>query len=64
MTNNRLSVHQVLNQLNIITEYLEDMGVFFLSDLEADNFAEMQLISDLTSIELMEVLSYIFKVGE
>lgn len=58
---NRLSVHQVLNEVKNITEYLEDMDITSISDLTSDNFAEMELISDLTSLEVMEVLSYIFE---
>lgn len=60
--NYKLSVHDVLKQVDIITEYLEDMSIAFISDLTHDNFAEMELITELNSMEVMEVLSYLFKL--
>lgn len=59
---NRLSVHEVLNEVKNIAEYLEDMGIAFLSDLTEDDYANIDLITPLNSIEVMEVLSYLFDV--
>ena len=58
---NRLSVHEVLNEVKNIKEYLDDMGIAFISDLTEDDYANIDLITPLNSIEVMEVLSYLFE---
>lgn len=56
-----MTIRQALDKIHSISEYLEDMGVFFESDIEEDNYAEMQLITDLSKDEVAEILSYLFK---
>ena len=58
---NRLSVHEVLNEVKNIKEYLQDMDIAFISDLTEDDYANIDLITPLNSIEVMEVLSYLFE---
>jgi hypothetical protein len=60
MTIKRLSVHEVLNEVKNIAEYLSDMGIAFMDDLTEDDYANIDLITPLNSIEVMEVLSYLF----
>lgn len=58
---NRLSVHEVLKELDNIKEYLEDMGIFFLSDISDDDYANIDLITPLNRMEVMEVINYLFE---
>ena len=60
MTIKRLSVHEVLNEVKNIDEYLSDMGIAFIDDLTYDDYANIDLITPLNSVEVMEVLSYLF----
>jgi hypothetical protein len=54
-------VHEVLKELDNIKEYLEDMGIFFLSDISDDDYANIDLITPLNRMEVMEVINYLFE---
>jgi uncharacterized protein YegJ (DUF2314 family) len=56
-----MTIRETLDKIIIIAEYLEDMRIYFESDIEDDNYAEMQLITGLSFEEVAEILSYLFK---
>jgi len=55
-------VRDVINAVKTITQYLEDMGVFFYSDLTDDNYAEMMLITELSHSDVKYIVEYLFKI--
>ena len=57
-------VRDVINAVKTITEYLEDMGVFFMSDLTDDNIAEMMLITELSHSDVKYIIQYLFREVE
>lgn len=64
MTEKKLSVHQVLNEVEKIKEKLWDMDIAFISDLEPKHYAKLESITALNSVEVMEVLSFLFGEGD
>jgi hypothetical protein len=64
MTIKKLSVNQVLTEVNKIKECLWDMDIAFISDLEPEHFAKLDTITSLNSVEVMEVLSFLFGEGD
>ena len=58
---NLKKMREVIHAITTITQYIEDMGVFFKSDLTDDNYIEMMLITDLSLKEVKYIVNYIFK---
>ena len=61
---NLKKMREVIHAVKTITEYLEDLGVFFMSDITDDNMAEMMLITDMGQSEVTYILKYLFEGGE